>query len=173
MLSNTFYFVSYSIINADTVWKVIYREKCLYSSWTISIRHIGYLCSTRNYRYFGSRVPYSVNSTSVFNVVRLLFVISVDINPNPGPRISSSITIHSRSHPNKFQNLSNLVRINCDADQHPRPLNRSLTVCLVNARSMQNKSAMFFNYLYDCKAENWLSFNDSAVCKEITPSGFK
>ena len=38
---------------------------------------------------------------------------------------------------------------------------------------------MFVDYLYDCKAElfaiteTWLSVNDSAVCKEITPSGFK
>ena len=55
----------------------------------------------------------------------------------------------------------------------------SLTVCSLNARSIKNKSAMFVDYLYDCKAdlfaitETWLSVNDSAVCKEITPSGFK
>ena len=116
--SNTVYFGSYSIINADNVSKVIHRAEWLYScnvSSTISIRHIGYL-------YFGSRVPYSVNSIAVFNVGRLRLVSSGDINPNPGPRISLSTTIHSGSQRNESQNLSKLVRINCDADYHPKSL---------------------------------------------------
>lgn len=66
-----------------------------------------------------------------------------------------------------------------DADHHPRSSCRTLTVSSLNARSIKNKSAMFDDYLYDYKAdlfaitETWLSVNDSAVCREITPSGFK
>ena len=176
LLSNTFYFGSYFIINADNVSKVINRSKWLYScnvSLMFSIRHIGYLYSIRKKRYFGSRVPYSVNSILVLSVVRLCLVTSGDIDPNPGPRISSSTTIHSGSHRNESQNLSNLVRINSDADHHPRSPCRTLTVSSLNARSIKNKSAMFDDYLYDCKAdlfaitETWLS-----VKVHLTPKLF-
>lgn len=154
LLSNTFYFGSYFIFNADNVSKVNHRSKWLYScnvSSTVSIRHNGYLYSTRKNRYFGSRVPYSVNSISGFNVARLRLVTSGDIDPNP--RISSSTTIHSGSLRNESQNLSNVVRINCDADHRLRSPSRSLTVCSLNSRSIKNKSAMFVDYLHDCKAD--------------------
>ena len=133
--------------------------KMLYScnvSSMVSIRHIGYL-------YLIRKKPYSVNSILVLNVVRLCLVTSGDIDPNPCPRISSSTTIHSGSHRNESQNLSNLVRINCDADHHPRSPSSSLTVSSLHARFIKNKSAMFDDYLYDCKAdlfaitETWLS----------------
>lgn len=54
-----------------------------------------------------------------------------------------------------------------------------ITHLTLNARSLRNKSALFFDYAYDCKAdvvaltETWLSLKESAVCKEITPPGYK
>ena len=54
-----------------------------------------------------------------------------------------------------------------------------LTVCTLNAQSIANKSALFVNYINECKAdlcaitETWLSDNDSAVCHEITPPSYK
>lgn len=48
----------------------------------------------------------------------------------------------------------------------------------MNARSLKNKSALFFDYVCEHKAdvfaitETCLSLNDSAVCKEITPAEY-
>ena len=55
----------------------------------------------------------------------------------------------------------------------------NLTFCLLNARSLRNKSVSFCDYVQDCKAdifsitEIWLTQNDTAVCKEITPNGYR
>ena len=49
-------------------------------------------------------------SMPVFYVAHLRLATSGDIDPNPGPRISSSTKIHSGLHGNDSQNLSNLVR---------------------------------------------------------------
>ena len=55
----------------------------------------------------------------------------------------------------------------------------NLTFCLLNAHSLRNKSASFCDYVQDCKAdifaitETWLTQNDAAVCKEITPDGYR
>ena len=55
----------------------------------------------------------------------------------------------------------------------------NLTFCLLNAHSLRNKSASFCDYVQDCKAdifaitETWLTQNDAAVCKEITPNGYR
>ena len=49
----------------------------------------------------------------------------------------------------------------------------------LNACSIANKSALFVDYINECKAdlcaitETWLSDNDSAVCHEITPLCYK
>ena len=50
---------------------------------------------------------------------------------------------------------------------------------MLNVRSLRNKSASIYDYVQDCKAdifaitETWLSQNDAAVCKEITPNGYR
>ena len=55
----------------------------------------------------------------------------------------------------------------------------NLTFCLLNARSLRNISASFCDYVQDCKAdifaitETWLTQNDAAVCKEITPNRYR
>ena len=55
----------------------------------------------------------------------------------------------------------------------------NLTFCLLNARSLRNKSASFCDCVQDCKAdifaitETWLTQNDAAVCKEITPNRYR
>ena len=49
----------------------------------------------------------------------------------------------------------------------------------LNVRSIVNKSALFDDYINKWKAdlfaitETWLSDNDSSVCYEITPLGYK
>ena len=55
----------------------------------------------------------------------------------------------------------------------------NLSLCLLNARSVRNKSASICDYVIDCKAdvfavtETWLGLDDAAVCKEITPTGYR
>ena len=52
-------------------------------------------------------------------------------------------------------------------------------MCTLDIRSIASKSALFVDYINECKAdlfaitETWLSDNDSAVCYEITPPGYK
>ena len=71
------------------------------------------------------------------------------------------------------------MQINCVSDLHLRTSATHLTVCTLNARSIANKSALFVDYVNECKAglfaitETWLSDNDSAVCYEITPPSYK
>ena len=71
------------------------------------------------------------------------------------------------------------MQINCVSDLHLRTSATPLTVCKLNACSIVNKSALFVDYINECKAdlceitETWLSDNDSAVCHEITPPSYK
>ena len=59
------------------------------------------------------------------------------------------------------------------------PSQPSLHLCIMNVRSIKNKSAEFVDYVTSCKAdlfaltETWLSENDDAHRAEITPTGFK
>ena len=53
------------------------------SSWMKSTRHLGLQSSTRTNRYFTSRIPYTPNSISTFNVTRLRLATSGDINEGP------------------------------------------------------------------------------------------
>ena len=71
------------------------------------------------------------------------------------------------------------MQVNRVSDLHLSTSNTQLTMCTLNARSISNKSALFVDYVNECKAdlvaitETWLSDNDSAVCYEITPAGYK
>ena len=114
-------------------------------------------------------------------ILRTLFLPLTYSSPNPGPPITSFTTnsraVQHRSH--YHSDLFNLVQINCVSDLHLRTSSTHLTVCTLNARSIANKSALFVDYINDCKAdicaitETWLSDNDSAVCHEITPPSYK
>ena len=156
----------------------LYRASCLLSMH--STRHLG-SSSTRLHRYFTSQISYTPNSVSTFNLTRLSLTTSGDINPNPGPPIMSFTTnrraVQHRGH--HHIDRSNLVQINCVSDLHLRTSATHLTMCMLNVRSIVNKSALFVDYINECKAdlfaitETWLSDNDSAVCYKITPPGYK
>ena len=135
----------------------------------------------RHDRIATSRISYTPNSVSTFNLTRLRLTTSGDISPNPGPPITSFTTnrrvVQHRSHYHSHR--SNLVQINCVSDLHLRTSATHLTVCTLNARSIAHKSALFVHYINECKAdlcvmtETWLSDNDSAVCHEITSLSYK
>ena len=63
-----------------------------------------------------------------------------------------------------------------NAPSHRSP---NVAFCLLNARSLKNKTASFVDYVQDCKAnifaitETWLTQNDAVVCREITPAGYR
>ena len=157
----------------------LYRASCLLSMH--SIRHLGSSSSTRSQFYFPSEISYTPNSVSTFNLTRLHLTTSGDISPNPGPPITSFATnrqaMQHRSH--HHRDGSNLVQINCVSDLHLRTSATHLTKCTLNVRSIVNKSALFVDYIIECEAdlfaitETWSSDNDSAVCYEVTPPGYK
>ena len=159
----------------------LYCASCLLSMH--STRHLGFSSSTRSHRYFTSRISYTPNSVSAFNLTRLRLTTSGDISPNPGPPIMSFTTnrraVQHQCHHHMYSDRSNLVRINCVSDLRLRTLATLLTMRMLNVRSIANKSALFVDYINECKAdlfaitETWLSDNDSAVCYEITPPGYK
>ena len=137
--------------------------------------------SSRSHRYFTSRISYTPNSVSTFNLAHIRLTTSGDISPNLGPPITSFTTnrraVQHRSH--YHSDRSNLVQINCVSDLHLRTSATHLTVCTLNARSIANKSALFVDYINECKAdlcaitETRLSDNDSAVRYDITPPSYK
>ena len=157
----------------------LYRASC--SSSMRLFRHLGFSSSTRSHRYFTARISHTPNSVSSFNLTRLRLTTSGDISPNPGPLITSFTTnrraVKHRSHHHSHR--SNVVQVNRVSDLHLSTSNTQLTMCTLNARSISNKSALFVDYVSECKAdlvaitETWLSDNDSAVCYEITPAGYK
>lgn len=56
---------------------------------------------------------------------------------------------------------------------------RQLLLCVLNARSLRNKSAAFLDFVCDSKvdlfavSETWLIDNDTSILSEITPQGYK
>ena len=121
----------------------LFRASCLSSMH--QTRHLGFSSSTRSHRYFTSRISYTPNSVSTFNLTRLRLTTSGDIGPNPGPPITSFITnrraVQHRSH--YHSDRSNLVQITCVSDLHLRTSATHLTVCTLNARSIAKKCALF------------------------------
>ena len=57
--------------------------------------------------------------------------------------------------------------------------NTPLSLCLLNSRFVRNKSAGFFDYICECKAdlvavtETWLNCCDDAIRAELCPDGYK
>ena len=107
------------------------------SSWMKSTRHLGLQSSTKTNRYFTSRIPYTPNSISTFNATRLRLATSGDINPNPGPSITSFTTnrFRQRHEMQRRCNPCNLVQIKCDSDLHLRTSTTNLTMSGLEVKS--------------------------------------
>lgn len=101
-------------------------------SWITILRQQG-----RVDRYFTSRIPYTLNSISTFNVTRLRRANSGDINPNPGPSITSFTTnrFRQRRVMQRRRNPCNLVQIKCDSDLHLRTSTTNLTMSGLEVKS--------------------------------------
>ena len=97
-------------------------------------------------------------------------MIDGDISTNPGPN-------HFENRENKAHNLSSLINIQCTPSHII--LRQLISMCLLNIQSFKKKSAAFYDYICDCKAnliavtETWLTVNNDVVRAEIQPPGYK
>ena len=152
-------------------------------------RHLDF--RLRGMGYFGSRVNYHHNSTSSFQLIRLIKCGDVSLNPRPtaiqvviGNRHLTNgdfaNAAGSRVPPCLRSNLDNIIvanrhlvleSIKNDMEQ--------LLLCVLNARSLRNKAAAFVDLVCDSKAdlfavsETWLTDNDTAILSDLTPQGYK
>ena len=104
---------------------------------------------------------YYSNCSAAFRCV-MIYDIVFKLNPGPNGPLT--------------RNPNNLITV--ERSGMSLSDNRSLKICSLNARSLRNKSAAFVELVNDLKAdlfticETWLSFNDSAVLNELTPTGY-
>ena len=91
---------------------------------------------------------------------------------------------HCRRVTHHFRNVSLwtslLLALSCDISLNPGPGSRSLNGCLLNVRSIRNKSASFLEFVKDNNAdliavtETWLRPEDTeSFISSITPPGYK
>ena len=140
--------------------------------------------------YFGSRVNYHHNSTSSFQLIRLIKCGDVSLNPGP---TAIQIVIGNRHSTNGnfahaagnrarpcMRTLDNLiVAKRQQVLEYIKNDTHQLLLCVLNARSLRNKSVMFVDLVCDSKAdlfavsETWLTDNDRAILSKITAQGYK
>ena len=116
-------------------------------------RHIGF--RLRGKGYFGSRVNYYCNSTSSFQLIRLIKCGDVSLNPGPTPiqvvignRHSTNgnfaCAAGTRLPPCLRRNLDNIiVAKRQQVLEYIKNDTQKLLLCVLNARSLRNKSATF------------------------------
>ena len=123
---------------------------------------------------------YYSNSTATFHCLLegdLVFKL------NPGPSGRSIPTIVSvRDEPGQTHNNGhNSKNLSCMQPAKLRRTNTSqslLSFCLMNTRSVRNKTAMLMDYICDLNAdlyamtETWLTENDASVRVELIPDGY-
>ncbi|CAB4009259.1 Hypothetical predicted protein [Paramuricea clavata] len=125
---------------------------------------------------------YYPNSTASFHLL-LIGDLVFKLNPGPDSKqqcpIKPIVSVRGSSSfvPIVERNPNNLIKINCLPVI--RNVNHQLSFCLLNARSVRNKSADIFDYVCGSKAdiyaitETWLTSVDAAVRAELCPSGYK
>ena len=126
---------------------------------------------------------YYANSCATFHLTlscELIFKLS----PGPVDRTQTptivTMRVDTRIENRSALNPRNLRYVQCPG----RPLYLSprglgpLSLCLLNARSVRNKSAVLMDYLCDCKAdlyaktETWLTEDDAVVRAELNLDGY-
>ena len=102
-------------------------------------------------------------------------------NPGPSGR-PIPIIVSVRDEPGQTHNNGhNSKNLSCVQPAKLRPTNMSqslLSFCLMNTRSVRNKTAMLMDYICDLKAdlyamtETWLTENDASVRVELISDGY-
>ena len=139
----------------------------------------------------GRPCVYYNNTTATF---RTLLIGDLVFKLNPGPTRSKISPIASVRHsyrplrpttsrdaeqPSRLssRNTNNLIAVNCS--NYLNVHYQSLKFCVLNARSVRNKTADILDYICECKldvvgiTESWLSSDDAAVRTELCPDGYK
>ena len=129
---------------------------------------------------YGRPCAYYVNSSATFHVP-LIGDLIFKLNPGPvGRHVISSIpaiTGHREKSSKSIRNPLNLINLTCSSQNGA--LHGLLSLCLVNAQSIRNKTANFVDYIYNYKhdlvavAETWLHTADDAIRVELCPVGCK
>ena len=133
---------------------------------------------------------YHHNSTSSFQLIRL--IKCGDVSLNPGPTAIQVVIGNQHSANGNFayaagnrappclRNLDNIIVAKCQQVlEYIKNDTQQLLLCVLNARSLRNKSATFVDLVCDSKtdlfavSETWLTDNDTAILSEITPQGYK
>ena len=123
---------------------------------------------------------YYSNSTATFHC---LLVGDLVFKLNPGPENNDNLStlcshgIRKTPPSMRSRNPSNLTVVN----RLPlvKNVKRPLSFCLMNARSVRNKSADIFDFVCEYKidllaiTETWLNANDDAVTNELCPTNYK
>ena len=116
----------------------------------------------RRYRY---PCAYYSNTSASFHP---LLIDDLVFKLNPGPKgipvivSTRSSHIHETQLSSSSRNISNLISVRRYSALAPIVADKHLSLCLLNARSVKNKTADLFDYICDCKAdlvaitENWL-----------------
>ena len=97
----------------------------------------------------------SEGQQSVATDVLVHLVIKLNPGPNGIPVIVSTRRNYDReAQPSSLsRNISNLISVRCLYALAPIAPHQHLSLCLLNARSVKNKTADFFDYICDCKAD--------------------
>lgn len=104
------------------------------------------------------------------------------LNPGPVNGIIPTISFvrGSRKRCGSLRHPQNLINVNC-SDPNTRSggnFNHPLSLCLLNARSVKNKTALLLAYIRDSSAdlyditETWLTDKDASVKAEFCPAGY-
>ena len=123
---------------------------------------------------------YYSNSTATFHC---LLVGGLVFKLNPGPENNDNLStlcshgIRKTPPSMRSRNPSNFTVVN----RLPlvKNVKRPLSFCLMNARSVRNKSADIFDFVCEYKidllaiTETWLNANDDAVRNELCPTNYK
>ena len=86
---------------------------------------------------------------------------------------------HETQLSSSSRNISNLISVRRYSALALILVDKHLSLCLLNARSVKNKTADLFDDICDCKAdlvaitETWLTTDDAAVRAELCPVGYK
>ena len=98
------------------------------------------------------------------------------LNPEPSNNEIGSCQRRCIPSLNYSRNLVNLISI---THESLYKISKSLSLCLLNAQSVKNKSTNRFDYVIECKAdlvaitEKWLKRNSDVSQSELYPDGYK
>ena len=105
-------------------------------------------------RRHGCPCLYYANSDATFHL-KLIGDLVLKLNPGPLSRsIPTIVSRHESSEITKaFGDVIHGISLACSPTDFSRHYKSSLSLCLLNARSVRNKTAMIVDYLCDLKAD--------------------